>query len=53
MLCHLILSYVLSCAFCCGIVAAADNGGYHYLGCAKTYAQIGKVFAEALLEMEP
>ena len=26
----------------------ASNGGYHYLGCAKTMAQIGKAFAEAL-----
>ena len=30
----------------------ASNGGYHYLGCAKTMAQIGKAFAESLLEME-
>jgi hypothetical protein len=30
----------------------ASNGGYHYLGCAKTMALIGKAFAEALLEME-
>jgi len=30
----------------------ASNGGYHYLGCAKTMAQIGKAFAETLLEME-
>lgn len=28
------------------------NGGYHYLGSAKTYTQIGKAFAEALIEME-
>jgi alpha-galactosidase len=25
----------------------ASNGGYHYLGCAKTMAQIGVAFAEA------
>ncbi|MEI6533976.1 MAG: sialate O-acetylesterase [Verrucomicrobiaceae bacterium] len=29
----------------------ASNGGYHYLGCAKTFALIGKAFAEASLEM--
>ena len=32
--------------------SGASNGGYHYLGCAKTMAQIGKAFAEAMLEME-
>ena len=30
----------------------ASNGGYHYLGSAKTYAPIGKAFAEAMLEIE-
>jgi hypothetical protein len=30
----------------------ASNAGYHYLGCAKTFALIGKAFAEANLEME-
>jgi alpha-galactosidase len=30
----------------------ASNAGYHYLGCAKTMALIGKAFAEANLEME-
>ena len=29
-----------------------SNGDYHYLGCAKTYAQIGKAFAEAMVKME-
>ena len=29
----------------------ASNAGYHYLGCAKTMALIGKAFAEAMLEM--
>jgi hypothetical protein len=29
----------------------ASNAGYHYLGCAKTFAQIGKAFAEAILAM--
>ena len=29
----------------------ASNAGYHYFGCAKTMAQIGKGFAEALVEM--
>jgi len=30
----------------------ASNAGYHYLGCAKTMALIGKALAEAILEME-
>ena len=30
----------------------ASNGGYHYLGCAKTMAQIGYAFADALLELD-
>ncbi len=30
----------------------ASNGGYHYLGCAKTMAGIGQAFAEAVLEMQ-
>jgi len=30
----------------------ASNAGYHYLGCAKTMALIGKAFAEAILDME-
>jgi len=30
----------------------ASNAGYHYLGCGKTMALIGKTFAEAMLEME-
>ena len=30
----------------------ASNAGYHYLGCAKTLALIGKAFAEALVKME-
>jgi hypothetical protein len=29
----------------------ASNAGYHYLGCAKTFAQMGKAFAEAALGM--
>lgn len=29
----------------------ASNAGYHYLGCAKTFAQIGKAFAEANLQL--
>ena len=28
-----------------------SNAGYHYLGCAKTMALIGKAFADSLLEM--
>ena len=29
----------------------ASNAGYHYLGCAKTFALMGKAFAEAMLTM--
>jgi len=29
----------------------ASNAGYHYLGCAKTFALMGQAFAEALLAM--
>ena len=29
-----------------------SNGGYHYLGCAKTFALMGKAFAEAAFEMQ-
>jgi alpha-galactosidase len=29
----------------------ASNAGYHYLGCAKTFAQMSKAFAEAVLEL--
>jgi len=29
----------------------ASNAGYHYLGCAKTFARMGKAFAEATLGM--
>lgn len=29
----------------------ASNGGYHYLGCAKTFALMGKAFAEANLTL--
>ena len=30
----------------------ASNAGYHYLGCAKTMALIGRAFAEEMLEMQ-
>jgi alpha-galactosidase len=30
----------------------ASNAGYHYLGCAKTFALMGKAFAEAALELD-
>jgi hypothetical protein len=30
----------------------ASNAGYHYLGCAKTFALMGKAFAEALAGMQ-
>jgi hypothetical protein len=29
----------------------ASNAGYHYLGCAKTFALMGEAFAEANLVM--
>jgi len=29
----------------------ASNAGYHYLGCAKTFALMGRAFAGATLEM--
>jgi alpha-galactosidase len=29
----------------------ASNAGYHYLGCAKTFALMGTAFAEAALAM--
>ena len=29
----------------------ASNAGYHYLGCAKTFALMGQAFAEALLKL--
>lgn len=28
----------------------ASNAGYHYLGCAKTFASMGKAFAETILQ---
>jgi Carbohydrate esterase, sialic acid-specific acetylesterase len=30
----------------------ASNAGYHYLGCAKTFALMGRAFAEATLSMK-
>ncbi len=30
----------------------ASNAGYHYLGCAKTFALMGRAFAEATLKMQ-
>jgi hypothetical protein len=32
---------------------AKSNAGYHYLGSAKTFAQIGQAFAEALVNKAP
>lgn len=29
----------------------ASNAGYHYLGCAKTFALIGRAYAETILEL--
>lgn len=34
------------------ILKGASNGGYHYLGSAKIFAQMGKAFAEALLTLQ-
>ena len=31
----------------------ASNAGYHYLGCAKTFALMGTAFADAMLRMMP
>ena len=31
----------------------ASNAGYHYLGCAKTFALMGQAFAETILKMQP
>lgn len=33
------------------ILQGASNGGYHYFGSAKIFAQMGKAFAEANLEL--
>jgi len=30
----------------------ASNAGYHYLGCAKTFAPMGRAYAETLLGMK-
>jgi alpha-galactosidase len=34
------------------ILKGASNGGYHYLGSAKIFAQMGKAFAEAILNLQ-
>jgi hypothetical protein len=34
------------------VITVLAGGRYHYLGCAKTMALIGKAFAEAVVEME-
>jgi len=34
------------------LLKGCSNAGYHYMGSAKTMAQIGKAFAEAILEMQ-
>ncbi len=31
--------------------AGASNAGYHYLGCAKTFALMGEAYANAILQM--
>ena len=33
-------------------IQGASNGGYHYFGSAKIFAQIGKAFAEGILSMQ-
>jgi hypothetical protein len=30
----------------------ASNGGYHYFGSAKIFAQMGKAFAEAIVNLQ-
>jgi alpha-galactosidase len=30
----------------------ASNAGYHYLGCAKTFALMGKAFAEEMANLQ-
>jgi hypothetical protein len=30
----------------------ASNKPFHYLGCAKTFAQMGRAFADALLPLQ-
>lgn len=34
------------------VLKGASNGGYHYFGSAKIFAQMGKAFAEALMSMQ-
>jgi alpha-galactosidase len=34
------------------VLKGASNGGYHYLGSAKIFAQMGKAFADALLHLQ-
>ena len=34
------------------VLKGASNGGYHYWGSAKIFAQMGKAFAEALLPLQ-
>jgi hypothetical protein len=34
------------------VLKGASNGGYHYWGSAKIFAQMGKAFAEALLTLQ-
>ena len=34
------------------VLQGASNGGYHYWGSAKIFAQMGKAFAEALLPLQ-
>ena len=34
------------------VLKGSSNGGYHYLGSAKIFAQMGKAFADALLKLE-
>lgn len=34
------------------VLEGASNGGYHYWGSAKTFARMGKAFAEALLPFQ-
>ena len=53
---------LLAAALCDGQITPAEaalwkrgasNAGYHYFGCAKTFALMGKAFAEALANFQP
>jgi len=43
---------IVSAAEQAAFARGASNAAYHYLGCAKTMAQIGAAFADAMLTLE-